>query len=86
MWRGRRLSMRSGFAEEAHDAIPDERFGAKRLNELSVGIDDRHHVVLRRPDRRQFDHLLLNPTAHRWQRPLEVDRDSDEWKAHEHAR
>src|SRR5262249_23537844 len=37
--------------------------------------DNQHHVVLRRRDRGQLNHLLLDPTTHRWERPAEVDRD-----------
>ena len=35
-----------GIAEEAHPAIPDERFGSEAAKELDVGIGDQYRIVL----------------------------------------
>src|SRR5215467_2857925 len=72
-------------AKEAHRATPGERFGGERPKELHIGIGDQHRVVLRSRDHCQLDHLLLNPTTHRWERPAQVDLDVNERYGHERA-
>src|SRR5882724_9651225 len=75
-----------GIAEEAYLALPDERFGGEPPKELDVRISNQHRVVLRSRDRGQLDHLLLNPTPHRRERPAQVELDVNKRHAHECAR
>src|SRR5262245_29716655 len=75
-----------GLAKEPHCPISNEHFGVERSEKLDIGIGDQHHVVLRRCDRSQLDHLLLDPTTHGWERPAEVDGDVTERYGYERAR
>src|SRR5262249_19036900 len=60
--------------------------GSERPNELNVGIGGQHHVLLRRRDRGQLDHLLLDPATYRGKRPAQGDHDITERYSYERAR
>jgi hypothetical protein len=74
------------LAVKTNYSITNEHLGAKRPDELDVGIGSQNHVRVRRGNRGQLDHLLLNPASNGRKRLFYIDRQVSERHVHERRR